>query len=301
MISSNIRTSFSTVACPDWTLRRVAEMAGKYDFDGVELRTFGFGSRQFVCDPALTAAEKTRAMFQDAGVRIVGLGSSLRFDDPVRPRVIGRVIADQERAVRQTQRLIALADEIGCPLVRVFAFEVPTNERRSRTIDLIAERLRKVSDSAEKTGVRIALENGGSFRTSQEILEVLDRVDSRSGGGVAASRILGVSYSVAVAHKAGEDPVRGIEALGSRLFATRLKDLRGPTPVIPGDGDVPCRAVVQSLAQRGRAGEHVVFEWDRAWLEGLAGPDEVLPEANRRISSWSQIASPTRELAPALA
>lgn len=63
-----IRTAFSTVACPKSTLGGVARMAAELGFDGVDLRTFGYDSRQFVCDPLMTSARKVADTFGDPGV-----------------------------------------------------------------------------------------------------------------------------------------------------------------------------------------------------------------------------------------
>src|SRR5688572_18579331 len=94
------KTAFSTVACPEWTLARVASAAAEYGYSGVELRTFGSGSTQFACDPALTAPEKVRSLFGAAGTEIASLATSVAFDEPVRPPVLGRAIGDYERTVR---------------------------------------------------------------------------------------------------------------------------------------------------------------------------------------------------------
>jgi len=41
-----MRTAFSTVACPEWTLEDVASFAAEAGFGGVDLRSFGHRSRQ---------------------------------------------------------------------------------------------------------------------------------------------------------------------------------------------------------------------------------------------------------------
>ena len=62
--------AFSTVACHEWTLDRVALAAQRLGFASVELRTFGVDSRSFACDPALTDAAKVRRLFAEVGVSI---------------------------------------------------------------------------------------------------------------------------------------------------------------------------------------------------------------------------------------
>jgi sugar phosphate isomerase/epimerase len=244
------RLAFSTVACPHWTLSHVADAAGRWGYEGVELRTRGYGSTDFACDPALTSPEKIRALFDDAGVAISSLATTLRFDKPVRPKVLGYVVGDHEQAVRQAKRTIDLAAQVNCPFVRVFGFEVQPGATRPITLGLIEARLRMVVDHADKTGVKVALENGGSFPTSADLLEVLGRI---------TSPLLVASYSTAVAAGAGEDPAAGIAALSTRLGLVKVKGLSTHVP----EG----------------ACDWVVYELDRAFVPDLPAAETVLPEA----------------------
>jgi sugar phosphate isomerase/epimerase len=275
------RVAFSTVACPEWPLERVVEMGARWGYDGVELRTQGFGTTDFACDPAATDPGKTRRLFADAGLEIASLATGLSFDAPIRPRVMGRVFGDQEKAVRRAKRAIDLAAQVECSLVRVFAFQVPAGEKRAPTLERIVQRLRIVTDHADKTGVRVALENGGSFRTASDLMEIINGV---------GSVLLGASYSGAVAASAGEDPVHGAAALGERLWIARVKDLRGGVPCLPGDGDSACARFVAGAG----AAPWAVFEWDRAWLRGLQAPESALPEGAARLFAWTPRVSPSR-------
>lgn len=244
------RFAFSSVACPDWTLDQVADAAGRWGYDGVELRTRGHGSTDFACDPALTSPEKVRAIFDDAGVAISSLATTLTFDRPIRPKVLGYVLGDHEQPIRQAKRMIDLAAQLDCPFVRVFGFEVQPGATRPITLELIEIRLRMVVDHADKTGVKVALENGGSFPTSADLREILDRIDSP---------LLVASYSLSVATAAGEDAAQGIAALADRLGLVKIKGLSTPVPAGVCDW--------------------VVYELDRAFIPDLPSAESVLPEA----------------------
>ena len=89
-----IRTAFSTTACPDWTLDRVARAAADWGYAGVELRSLGGGGTELACEPALTDPEKTRAMFAGAGVSIASIATGVRFDEAVFPPVVGHILLD---------------------------------------------------------------------------------------------------------------------------------------------------------------------------------------------------------------
>lgn len=271
------KTAFSTVACPEWTLARVAQAAAEYGFDGVELRTFGTGSRELACDPAMTAPEKVRRLMSAAGTEIACLGTGVALDEPIRPPVLGRVFGDPEKSVRRAKSALDLAAQVECPLVRVFGFEAFGSEKRSAAAARIRERLAQVADAAKNTGVRIVVENGGSFRTAAELLSLIDGM-----GG-----LVGASYSAAVAADAGEDPLAGLRLLGERAWTVKLKDRRADGTLCPiGEGSLGCDRFVRGLGAAGYRG-WVVVEWDRLWVLGLDSAEDVLPRAARRLYEWS--------------
>ncbi|MCW5775581.1 MAG: sugar phosphate isomerase/epimerase [Phycisphaeraceae bacterium] len=271
-----MKTAFSTVACPEWTLDQVFGFAAHLEFDGVELRTLGPASTDLACDPALTDPEKTRKMAARAGLATPCLATSARFDSPIRPPVVGRVIGDVTRSVRAAQREVELADRLGCGFVRVFGFERPQGERAESCIERIADRLRAVADTGRARGVRVVVENGGSFPTAADLMELIDRV---------GSPMLGAAYSVVVGHAVGEQPRDAIRALGDRLWIVRVKDLAAGRPCALGRGEVPCRAAVDALAETGFGG-WVVYEWDRLWIGDLEPAEQALHAADETLHKW---------------
>jgi sugar phosphate isomerase/epimerase len=266
--------AYSTVACPDWTLRTVADTARALGYEGVELRSFDSHSPDFACDPTMTASSKVRALFADAGVAPVGIATSAHFDAPVFPPVIGQAFGDHEGAIRLAKRAIATAREIGSSYVRVFGYELNSKEKLNSGVARIVERLKLAVAGARNTGVKVVIENGGSFATGESLMEIVRRIDSPT---------LRVAYSPAAALSAGEDPIEGLELLGDRLMVVKLKDHRAGTPCPIGEGDVPCEAVVRRLG----VGVWGVVEWDRAWFPELDEPRGVLEQSIRRIGEWS--------------
>ncbi len=276
-----IRLAFSTLACPDWTLTRIARAAIDSSFEGVELRTFGAGSARLACDPALTAPAKIiDELFNDDGVEIAGLAASTRFDSPITPPVLGWAIGDTERDVREAKRHIDLAAALNADYVRVFAFEPCPGERPSRAVKRIARRLRQVCDHARHSGVRVALENGGGYPRARHIADIIDAVNDPH---------LVASYSIAVGANAGDDADEAARTLGERLHVGRIKDLNDGRPCPPGDGHIPCADFVRSLRDvpAPTRPRWAVFEWDRLWMPDLAPPDEILPIAEQRLVEWA--------------
>ncbi len=290
-----IRPAFSTVACPHWTLRDVAARADEYGFECVELRTFGDDSRLFACDPALSAPAKTRDLFASRGMEIACLATSLSYDAIIGPPVLGPALWDQERAIRETRRAIDLAVALDCPFVRVFGFKVIGQDTRKACVGRIVERLRLALDHANKTGVRLVIENAGSFPTSADLLEIIQTCDHP---------LLGACYANGATALAGEDPARGVAALGERLWVARVEDAASLAHQVDGKvvvddqaGErlVPCelgagqlgaRAFVEALRSTGFSGP-CVYEHDFAWLSGLTPPEQALPTAARTLYEWA--------------
>lgn len=273
-----LKAALSTVACPENTLDEAVALAARLDYDGLEMRTFGHGSTDLTCEPLLTGPARARDLFEDHGVAPVCLATSISFDKPVFPPVIGRILQDVDAPVRHTKQMVEAAVALGCPFIRVFGFEIQPGESRKAAMPRIMERLRLALATARHTGARLLLENGGSFPTSSDVLELVER---------AASPLLAVAYSPAAAVAGGEDPVQGARALGDLLEVVKLKDFAGGDPVVLGDGEIPNEHVIRDLSARGFDGWAVV-EWDRLWLPGLDESDAPLVTARQRLAEWAR-------------
>lgn len=285
-----LKIAFSTVACPDWTIEEVIERAEQYDFDGVELRTFGDGGAQFACEPALTGEAKLRRIVGATGLEICSLGSGLRFDEPVWPPApVGYVLGDYERPVKEAKPVVSLASAIGCPLVRVFGCEGRPTESRKSLLKRVSDRLKLVCDHARNTGVSVVLENSGDFGRAEQVMEVIEKVNSP---------LLGCCYSLTGAMASGDDYAAGIKTLGSRLMLARVKDLKHGRPAELGEGDLPCREFVETLRTSAFTG-WLVYEWDAAWIPDLTPAEEVLPRAAATLGRWSADAVKAETPAPA--
>jgi sugar phosphate isomerase/epimerase len=261
-----MKPAFSTVACPDWTLANVAAKAEGWGYVGCELRTFGYGSRESACEPALTAPAKLRAQLQRAGLAISSLATSIRYDAPISPPVVGLYL-DNESMIRETKGCVDLAVQVEAPFVRVFGFELPEFEARKVGVARVVERLIKCADYCRNSGVKLVLENGGSFNTAAQLLEVTDRVNSP---------LLTIAYSIPVGVAAGDDVGKALNALGERLTMIKVKDLKDGMPVALGEGELNVRAHLSAAASAGFDG-WVVYEYDRAWLPG--GDDASMERA----------------------
>ncbi len=272
-----MKPAFSTVACPQWTFPRLFDHLERWGFMGCELRTFGYGSTQFACDPAMSDAAKVRHGFEKTGVAIASLGTSLRYDQKFSPPVLASVLHDVDRSVRETKSLVDLAVQLECPLLRVFAFELPGGEQRKTGLARVVDRLKKAADHCRNSGVRLMLENGGSFSTATDLAEILDAVDNP---------MLAACYSAPVAMSVGEDPAAGINVLGDRCVCVKIKDMKHSQPCALGEGELRCRETVNALSRAGFEG-WVTYEFDRAWLSGDAWDiDALMTQSAKTLYEW---------------
>ena len=192
----------------------MASAAARWGFQGVELRTFGWADTRLACEPAMTAGEKVRRLFGEVGVEIAGIGTGVRFDDPVFPPVIGHVITDTLKSVTAAKRTIEIAHEVGAPFVRVFGFEPRTREKFSRFQQRVAARIALAADAARNMDVTLVVENAGAFASAESLKGLLDEVEaSHSSIRVRAC------YNLANAAKAGDDLARGVDTLGAKLVS----------------------------------------------------------------------------------
>ncbi|MFM9958526.1 MAG: sugar phosphate isomerase/epimerase family protein [Phycisphaerales bacterium] len=282
-----LRPAFSTVACPDWTLERVAAAAADYGFRGVELRSAGDGgANAFASDPAFSDPAKVRATIDRAGVDLAGIATGVKFDDPVFPPVLGHVFASRNATVRAGKRMVDLAAKCGAPFVRFFAFQIPgppvplaPGDTRWSALRRICNRLGDVCDHARHRDLRVLIENAGDFASYNDLVKIIETVNNP---------LLGACYDLRAGIAAGDDPVDAIKALGTRLMTARLRDTRAGRPCPLGQGELPVKSFVQALAAAGSSA-WITYEWDRAWLPELAGADSVLPEASRLLYEWSGV------------
>src|SRR5215470_4510411 len=125
-----MKISFSSLACPSWTLRQVVEIAAKSAYEGVELR-FLEGEDSLWKLPRFQGAalNEAKRMIADRGLSVTCVGTSCRFHSP----------DEQERAiwVKEGLRMAELAATLGAPGIRVFGDKIQPGESRESTRDWI--------------------------------------------------------------------------------------------------------------------------------------------------------------------
>jgi glucosamine-6-phosphate deaminase len=269
-----IRLSFSTLGCPDWSLARVVDTAGRLGYDGIELR-FLEGDDALWDRPELRQGglRETRERLADAGLAIACVDTRCHFHHPD--------ASARARAVEEGLRSVELAARLGAGGIRVFGDRVQPGADLERTRGFIAESLSALRNGARGTGVEVWLESHGDFATASLSRDVIERA------GVEG---LGVLWDPANAFcEFGEIPEDGASILGDLVRHVHVKDARRPapapkaaegfapwTPVLPGEGDVPAARTLALLRARGYDG-WVSFEWEKRWHPAIADAEVALP------------------------
>jgi sugar phosphate isomerase/epimerase len=275
-----MKFAFTTTSCPTWDFETIIGRAKDYGYDGVEIRGF-------LNEPLLTAAnvfltdpQKVRGLFQSGNIEIACLSSSIAMTQ------------NRKRDAQLAEDLkiyIDTAQALGCPLVKVFDTEVKPGQNRATAGVALGDWLLPMADYACQHNVCLLVENALSFRSSKELWSIMDRL-SHPG--------LGVCWDVFNAALIGESPYVSVPTLNSRIAYTQVKDAKlgaiGANYCKLGEGDIPVQKFMKRLMGIGYAG-YVTMEWEKAWLPGLAEPEEVLPDAIKKLKEWTKPQNPEAE------
>jgi sugar phosphate isomerase/epimerase len=135
-----VKISFSTLACPDWTLTQAIDIACASGYDGIELR-FVENQDSLWKLPVFRAPElaNTQQQLKDSGLMISCVDTSCRFHFP----------DPQERArwIEEGERMADLAAALNAPGIRVFGDTIQPGADRDSTRSWIAESMRHLAEN----------------------------------------------------------------------------------------------------------------------------------------------------------
>jgi len=256
--------SFSTLACPNWSIETIIAKASEFGYDGIEWR----GGSQGHVQPSMPTAQK--AMLQkklmDTGLIAVAVTAYTSFVSPL--------AQERQSNLDELRHYADLAAELDAPYVRTFLGELPEGILLDASLyEKISDCLNVASEYAESVGVKIAVEPHDDFVLSSTIVPLLNRVQQTA---------LRVIWDIGNAFAAGEDLEAGFGLLKDRLAYVQVKDGRGRAAdwkLCPlGEGDVPLRQSFELLTAHNYDGP-VSVEWEYAWHPELDPPEIALPAA----------------------
>src|SRR5258708_8333104 len=166
----NLKTSFTTWVCPEWTVAAIVDGMQTYGYDGVELR-IGKGHLHGVeLDSPPDYLSDVRKEFDAANMAGSCIATSFSFSNAD--------AAERLKTINNVKQCLRMADSVGAPYIRIFGGEVPHNLEVTGVIDYIAEALDECAEFAEKEKIRsvILLETYGAFSHSKYVAQVLSQV-----------------------------------------------------------------------------------------------------------------------------
>jgi sugar phosphate isomerase/epimerase len=261
-----MKTSFSTLACPDWSLPQTLAAASEYGYDGVELRVVS-GELDLWKLPEFRSPglASTRTAIKSQGLIVAAVGSSACFHSSD--------IQDRERNFDVALRMAEVAAGLDAPAIRVFGDRIQSGSSRWETGEWIADSLTRLADRLGPDGVQVWLETHGDFAAAADVGEILGQLERSE---------IGIIWDPANAFEQKSEMPLISALMSSRVRHVHLKDLardpQGSARYVPtGEGEFPFDTMFASLAGIGFDG-FVSFEWEKLWHPELASPEIALPQ-----------------------
>ena len=259
----NLKLSFSTWVCPEWTVAAIVDGMQSYGYDGVELR-IGKGHLHGVeLDSPGDYLADVRKQFDAANLAVSCISTSFTFASPD--------AAERLKTINNVKQCLRMADAVGAPYIRVFGGDIPPGHEVTGVVDYIAEALDECTEYAEKEKMRsmILVETHDAFSHSKYIAEVLSQVFSKKLGVLwDVLHPIRVLETVEDTYDAICDHVRHVHVHDATFNDDRTKIVA----CAPGEGFVPMGRVTD-LLKSGNFRGYLSLEA----LQENSDPDESLP------------------------
>lgn len=113
----NLKLSFTTWVCPEWTVAAIVDGMQTYGYDGVELR-LGKGHLHGVeLDSPADYLATVRKQFDASNLAVACIATSISFSNPD--------IVERQKAIAAVKQSLRVADAVGAPYVRIFGGDIP--------------------------------------------------------------------------------------------------------------------------------------------------------------------------------
>jgi sugar phosphate isomerase/epimerase len=263
-----MKLSFSTLACPNWTMPQIIAIAFNAGYDGIELR-FVEGEDSLWKLPVFQGAAlaATKRSLHEHELAIPCLDTSCRFDS--------LDAGERERWVSEGDRMSDLAAQLSAPAIRVFGDTIRAGADREATRGWIADSVRQLGEIAAPKGVEVWIETHGDFASASETAAILKQAWVANAGVVWDPINSYVAYQ--------ERPAEGAAVLGAAIRHVHIKDIRRKRAsldqwnyVLTGEGDFPLRELQSALKELAYDG-FLSFEWEKKWHPELAEAEIALP------------------------
>jgi len=163
-----VKLATMTSVAPDWSLAQIIDGMARYGYEGLEPRT-GWGHAAGIeLDTPPADRERARKQMDDAGLSVCCIATGARFatQDP----------DELEKYTAEAQAGIALAADVGAPVIRTFGGARGSGEVYGM-VHRTAEAYKRVLDDAAAKGVTVLMETHDEWCVSTQVRAVVEKVD----------------------------------------------------------------------------------------------------------------------------
>ncbi len=269
-----LKLSFTTLGCPNWTLRQIAENAASMGYAAVDFRGLQDALDITMTAEFTTGLAATKRLFADLGVAISGIATSARYAtvDPV----------EREKQFDETRRNMELAAKLDARVLRVYGGRVPEGHTVDSILPALVENLRTIGDEAEAFGVTLALETHDDWTDSAVFARLMREANH------PRVRVL---WDLHHPFRTNGEPADVTYAnLAPYTVSIHVKDSASTADdhhqyVLLGDGDVPLKQMLDLLVAGGYDG-YAILEWEKRWIPILQEPEIVFPQYVAKMREW---------------
>jgi sugar phosphate isomerase/epimerase len=268
------KLAFSTLGCPDWSLKQIVDCSVENGYKGFEIRGL-VGEMDLPKCPEFnkTNLPASLRLIKDNDIRIINLGSSVNLH-----------FAQEEKRksnLDDAKRFIDLSEQLECPFVRVFPDDLPPDQTVEQTLDLIISGLITLGEYAKGSNVTILLESHGKVVYKDMLLKIM------AGANHPKVGLIWDFFNMWVVTK--ESPMEVFDTLGKYIKHVHIKDANlvdgKPAYCLIGQGVAPLREAMDSLKRANYKG-YYSFEWEKKWHPEIQDPEIAFPHFAREIVSY---------------
>lgn len=267
--------AYSSIGCPDWPLDKIIKFAKDKGYQGIELRGV-LRELDLPKSSDFNSPEKIRSarkMAEDVGMKFVCLGASTQLHHPMG--------AKRDQHLDEGKRYIDLAEALGSPNIRVFPNNLPAEQEKEATVELIRKGLLALSDHAANTKVAVLMETHGDLVQSNDLVSVMQGLDRPNIGLVWDFTNM---WSVTK-----ESPMSVYPKLAPYIRHVHVKDFKMQNGKMRytflGQGIAPAFQALDLLQKSGYKG-YYSFEWEKLWHPELEEPEIAIEHYLQMMRSF---------------
>ena len=262
----NKKLCFSTLGCPDWPFEKIVKFAVENKYQGIEIRTI---QREMdiakIKEFASDNIKSTKKILADSNLKLVDLGSSAAMHHSEK--------VTRQKNIDDAKRYIDLASRLDCPYIRVFPNNLPKDDTRQATLDLVVSGLSELASYAKGSHVQVLMESHGDLVSKADLVYVMEKVDTTK---------VGLIWDIMNAWSITKEPPAEVYASISKyIHHVHIKDgiIRDGKVqyTLLGKGEAPMREAIQLLQKGGYQG-YYSFEWEKLWHPEIEEPEIALAQ-----------------------